>query len=56
MKLENSLASILAAIEAGANSVEIDVHFTLDDQIVVFHDFALGPDNVLSLDSKRPSP
>jgi glycerophosphoryl diester phosphodiesterase len=35
---ENTLAAVEAAIEAGADWVEIDVQQTLDDEIVVIHD------------------
>ena len=35
---ENSLASIRAAIDAGADLVEIDVQETADGEVVVFHD------------------
>lgn len=37
-KLENTKASLLAAIKAGADSVEIDVRKTRDNQLVVSHD------------------
>jgi glycerophosphoryl diester phosphodiesterase len=36
--LENTLASMRAAFEAGASVVELDVHATSDGQLVVFHD------------------
>lgn len=36
--IENSLECIAKGIEAGATSVEIDVHITADNQIVVCHD------------------
>ena len=35
---ENTLAAVEAAIQAGADWVEIDVQQTLDDEIVVIHD------------------
>lgn len=35
---ENTLAAINLAWKRGATSVEIDVHFTKDEQIVVIHD------------------
>ncbi|MFD2189825.1 glycerophosphodiester phosphodiesterase family protein [Pistricoccus aurantiacus] len=35
---ENTLAAISRAYEDGADMVEIDVRFTRDDQVVVFHD------------------
>lgn len=39
--LENTLASMRAAFEAGADIVEIDVHPTTDGQFAVFHDWTL---------------
>jgi glycerophosphoryl diester phosphodiesterase len=39
--IENTLPSILAAFEAGAVAVEIDVHLTTDGHLVVFHDWGL---------------
>ncbi|WNQ09448.1 glycerophosphodiester phosphodiesterase family protein [Paenibacillus aurantius] len=39
--LENTLASMEAAFEAGAGMVEFDVHWTKDDQFAVFHDWTL---------------
>lgn len=39
--LENTLPSIRASFEAGADLVEIDVHPTTDGQFAVFHDWTL---------------
>lgn len=39
--LENTLASMNAAFEAGADVVELDVHLTSDGQFAVFHDWTL---------------
>lgn len=39
--LENTLASMKAAFEAGADVVEFDVHPTTDGQFAVFHDWAV---------------
>ena len=39
--IENTLPSIQAAIEAGANIIELDVKLTTDSEIVVFHDETL---------------
>ena len=39
--IENTLPSILAAFEAGAVVVEIDIHPTTDGHLVVFHDWEL---------------
>lgn len=35
---ENSLASVIAAIDAGADYVESDCHLTRDGKVVLFHD------------------
>lgn len=39
--IENTLPSIRAAMEAGAEVVEIDVHLTRDGHFAVFHDWTL---------------
>jgi glycerophosphoryl diester phosphodiesterase len=39
--IENTLRSIGAAFESGATIVEIDIRKTSDNNLVVFHDFAL---------------
>jgi glycerophosphoryl diester phosphodiesterase len=39
--LENTLASIQASFEAGADIVELDIHPTTDGQFAVFHDWTL---------------
>ncbi|MCR2803889.1 glycerophosphodiester phosphodiesterase family protein [Paenibacillus soyae] len=39
--LENTLDSMEAAFQAGADIVEFDVHMTKDDQFAVFHDWTL---------------
>jgi len=39
---ENTLAAFSRAIELGADGVELDVHRTVDDELVVVHD-AVGP-------------
>lgn len=40
--LENTLPSMRAAFAAGADAVELDVHWTKDSQFAVFHDWTLG--------------
>jgi len=35
---ENTLAAVAAAVELGCDLVEIDVHLTTDDEVVVIHD------------------
>ncbi len=39
--VENTLASMHAAFDVGADVVELDVHLTLDDVFAVFHDWRL---------------
>ncbi|KZL21326.1 cytoplasmic glycerophosphodiester phosphodiesterase [Pseudovibrio axinellae] len=39
--LENTIASMQAAFEAGADIVELDVHPTTDNKLAVFHDWTL---------------
>jgi glycerophosphoryl diester phosphodiesterase len=39
--LENTIASMRAAFEAGAYAVELDVHPTTDGKLAVFHDWTL---------------
>lgn len=41
MAPENTLPSFAAAIEAGADRLELDVHASADGQVVVFHDATL---------------
>jgi glycerophosphoryl diester phosphodiesterase len=40
-EVENTLPSFKAALEQGADGLELDVHFSSDGKIVVFHDFSL---------------
>lgn len=40
--IENTLPSIQAAIDLGADIIEFDVHPTTDNEFVVFHDWTLG--------------
>jgi glycerophosphoryl diester phosphodiesterase len=39
---ENSIPGFLAALEAGADGIELDVHLTADDEVIVHHDYRLG--------------
>jgi glycerophosphoryl diester phosphodiesterase len=39
--LENTLASMRAAFEAGADMIELDIHPTADGDFVVFHDWTV---------------
>ncbi len=38
---ENTLLSFKKAIEFGVKAIELDVHLTKDEQVIVFHDFNL---------------
>jgi glycerophosphoryl diester phosphodiesterase len=40
-EIENTIASMLAAFDRGADMVELDVHPTVDGQFAVFHDWTL---------------
>ncbi len=40
-EVENTIPAFSAALEHGADGLELDVHFSADGQIVVFHDFNL---------------
>ena len=39
--IENTISSMQAAFDAGAQIVEIDIHPTIDGQFAVFHDWML---------------
>lgn len=39
--IENTIPSMAAAFAAGADAVELDVHRTADEQLIVFHDWTL---------------
>lgn len=38
---ENTLNTILGSLRAGQNAIEIDVQFTKDNQLILFHDYTL---------------
>lgn len=43
---ENTLSAFRAALDAGANAIELDVHLSKDGELIVHHDYYLGnPDN-----------
>lgn len=43
---ENTLSAFNAALENGADAIELDVHLTNDGELIVHHDYYLGnPDN-----------
>jgi glycerophosphoryl diester phosphodiesterase len=39
---ENSIPGFVAALNAGADGIEFDVHLTADDGVIVHHDYRLG--------------
>lgn len=39
---ENTMASFKAALDAGVDGIELDVHLTKDNQLVVAHDHQIG--------------
>jgi glycerophosphoryl diester phosphodiesterase len=41
-ELENTLAAFLRAAEMGADMVELDVHRTIDNELVVMHSYSLS--------------
>lgn len=49
---ENTLKAFERAIEVGADSIELDVHVTKDNKVVVYHDFVLEPE-FCSLNGKK---
>src|SRR5690606_33130651 len=40
---ENTIPAMIQGLEAGANTIEFDVHITKDSQVVVYHDASLTP-------------
>lgn len=42
LRPENTMAAFSAAIDAGADAIEFDVHATVDGQLVVVHDYDLS--------------
>ena len=51
---ENTLASILRALDLGADAVELDVHSTHDGVVVVHHDFVPRADTSVAALRGRP--
>ena len=41
---ENSIPAMKTAIDQGANTLELDVHISKDNQVVVYHDATLNPE------------
>ena len=42
---ENTMASFNAAVEKGVDVIELDVHMSRDDKLIVHHDYYLGSTN-----------
>lgn len=49
---ENTLPSFLAAIEAGASTLELDILVTADNQLVIHHDFFVNKELCVYLDGR----
>ena len=49
---ENTLPAFLTAIEGGANTLELDVLATLDNQLVIYHDFFVNKELCVYLDGR----
>lgn len=47
--IENTLAAFQQAVALGADMIELDVRRTADDELVVFHDYKVGREEVVSL-------
>ena len=41
---ENTIPAMTKCLEAGANTIEMDVHITRDGQVLVYHDASFNPD------------
>ncbi|MEO8109356.1 MAG: glycerophosphodiester phosphodiesterase family protein [Ginsengibacter sp.] len=41
---ENTIPAMVKGIEAGANTIEMDVHITKDRQVIVYHDESFNPE------------
>jgi glycerophosphoryl diester phosphodiesterase len=47
--IENTMAAFERAVALGANMIELDVRRTADDELVIFHDGAVGTERIGSL-------
>lgn len=50
---ENTIPSMTKAIEAGANTLEVDVHISKDGQVLVYHDESFNPEYTLMPDGSE---
>lgn len=50
---ENTIPSMFKAIEDGANIIEIDLHVTKDNKIVVYHDASFNPEYTILPDGSE---
>lgn len=53
---ENTIPAFLFALEAGVDTLEMDMHVTKDDQIVITHDPYLNPETCLDKAGKKIGP
>ena len=57
LRPENTLPAFEAALDAGVTTLELDLHFSADDQVVVWHDPVVDPAKCrLSLDADPDVP
>ena len=49
---ENTLAAFLVALDLGVDAVELDVHLTRDNVLVVYHDYTLKPETTRTPDGE----
>jgi glycerophosphoryl diester phosphodiesterase len=54
LKPENTLPAFETALDIGVSTLELDLHLSADDQIIVWHDRALGPDKCRFADDIGP--
>jgi glycerophosphoryl diester phosphodiesterase len=52
LRSENTLPSFMTAIEAGADVLELDVLVSLDDELIIHHDFFINKELCTYLDGK----
>lgn len=52
---ENTMPAFMAAIEAGADALEMDLLLTEDEEVVIYHDYFINPELVTYLDGKAVS-
>lgn len=59
LKPENTLPSFEAALDVGVTTLELDLHFSADDALIVWHDDTITPEKcqlIPAADSSAPDP